>query len=291
MIASLTFLMSVAHSFAPTGDSSSIADGPRPLVGNEPQRVYPIHAPVQRALLRSPAWQSFVKGEGEGWTATFDEHSGTPRTMWGRGIPMPTEEAALTQALRDFMERHADVLGLRSGSLQLVQANYFSPTDVWYVQFAEMRDDAPVYRGGVSARVAKGNLVLLQVATTGEAPMTGAWRLTSRDAVRTAIASGPVPDAAHTDPVAVRQALDVDTATGREVRRTWMVRTRTANPPGIWVSFVDAETGAMLNVHNEVRFASGIVEGIHHERGPQTALIAGPVPLAIVDSGNGTGLT
>ena len=47
----------------------------------------------------------------------------------------------------------------------------------------------------------------------------------------------------------------------------WMVRTRTGGVnPGLWVSFVDAQSGALLNVHNQVRYATGTVYGTHVTR-------------------------
>lgn len=288
MLVSIVIWMSATQAFVP--ETPGLAeDGPRPAVGLEPQRVYPVHFAVQRTHARRAAWQRFVKNEGAGWHAVFDEHSGVPRSMWGRGIPMPAERNALTTALRVFVQRHSALLGLEGGELQLASAEFMD--DTWYVHFDELRDGAPVYRGGISLGVKYGKLVLLQVRTSAGAPLTGAWALSPADARTLAIANGPVPTASHTDPVVERHILDYDSPTGREARRVFQVQTKTAHPPGHWVTFVDGATGELLNVHNEVRFATGTVEALHHERSPQGPFITSPVPLAFVDSGNGVATT
>ncbi|MEM6930942.1 MAG: hypothetical protein AAF602_28665 [Myxococcota bacterium] len=115
MIASLTLLMSVSYGFAPDGPVGPTPDGPLPLVTDEPQRMLSVHGPVQRSLARNGLWQEFIAGEGQGWHAVFDEHSGVPHTMWGGGIAMPTERDALVQKVQRFLQRNAAVLGLRDG--------------------------------------------------------------------------------------------------------------------------------------------------------------------------------
>jgi len=291
MITSLLLLLPLARGFAPDQPVTPPGDGPRPLVTSQPTRMFPVHVAVQRAHTRSPRWQAFVRGEGRGWRAIFDEHSGVPRTMWGGNVPVPMERDLAIETVEAFLYRHADVVGLESGELALRDANLHVGTNTWYLHFDELRDGVPVYHGGIGARVVDGNLVLLQVATTQDRPVTGDWVISADDATDRAIADGPVPSASHTDPVAVRRGLDRATLQGREVRRTWQVTTRTAQPPGHWVSFVDAQTGELLNVHNLVAFANGTVEGEHHEREPASTLITSPIPLAIVDSGNGTATT
>ena len=44
---------------------------------------------------------------------------------------------------------------------------------------------------------------------------------------------------------------------------TGETRTETVEPIGQWVSFVDASTGELLNVYNEVRFLSGTIDAEH----------------------------
>jgi MYXO-CTERM domain-containing protein len=262
-------------------------------VSLEPQRLLYQHPEQQGRLLSSPAWRQFTRTDGAGWNARFDEATGTPRWMWGRGIPMPTGSSAeLTHRLSSLLESHAALLGFRPGELALARANYVERLDTWYVELDTLRDGLPTYRGGISARVKHGQLIYLRVATAPRAPVTGALVLDAAAAVELAISRGPAPQAHHTEREARPMLLERRTEAGLELRTTWMVRTRTGrtspgDPPGIWVTFVDAETGELLNVHNEVRFASGTIEAEHHERTLDgSALVTSPVPYAYV--GNAT---
>lgn len=293
MIPCLSLLMSVSHAFAPDGPDEAPEDGPRPLVTMEPTRIFPVHAPVQRQLARGAAWQEFVTGEGEGWRAIFDEHSGSPHTMWGPGLPVPTDRDDLVEAVQGFLVRNAAVLGVEAGTLVLADDGYHAPSDTWYLHFDERREGVAVYRGGVGVQVKHGSLVLLQVMTTQDVRLAGDWALSDAQAIALATAEGPAPRAVHTETDAVRRLLDRQTPRGRELRRTWMVSSTTDAPLGRWVSFVDAETGELLNVHNDVAFASGVVEGLHHVRNPDPSvpLTVSHIPLAIVDSGTGTAST
>ncbi|MEZ4236725.1 MAG: MYXO-CTERM sorting domain-containing protein [Myxococcota bacterium] len=283
LVATLSFLLP-AHAFAPDP-----ATGP----DIEPQRVLWSHGETQGRYLASPAWRRFATSAGRGWEARFDEGTGTPRVLWGRGIPMPTSsQAALVDALTELLERYGDLLGVEPGELALHQAGYDAGSDTWYVQFDALRAGVPTYRGGIGARVKHGNLVLVHVATAPDAPVTGARVLDSYVAVRNAIADGPAPRAAHTERLAEPQLLLLQGRHGLELRQSWMVRTRTQDPPGIWVSFVDAETGELLSVHNEVRFANGNVSADHHARGPDgSPLVNSPVKSAIVTGDTDADLT
>lgn len=276
---STLLLLAVPHgwAFAPLSGSKQ--------VDLEPQRVLHTHGDEQGRLVQGEAWQRFARTDGRGWQVQFDEATGTPRWMWGRGIPMPAEQGALVETLGALLRRHSDLLGLEGASLRPKSASYVDRIDTWYVEFETLRNGLPTWRGGVSARIKHGNLVLLAVSNAPGAPVTGALVLSADDAVAAAIGSGPAPTADHTERTAVPMLLEQQTAGGLELRTTWKVGTRTQDPPGRWVTFVDGETGEILNVHDEVRYASGTVTGDHHERTLDgSPLVNSPMPYIIVES-------
>ncbi|MEQ1504572.1 MAG: hypothetical protein ABMB14_20200 [Myxococcota bacterium] len=282
--------LSPSLAFAPNGSPSPAAAAvPRQA---EPHRVLYFHDDEQGRLLASPAWRRFAETDGVGWTARFDEATHAPKWMWGRGIPMPAGSAGeLVPALTALLERHAGLLGI-TDRLTLRSASYAADVDTWYVDLDVLRDGLRTWRGGISARVERGNLVLLTVGTAARLPVTGSLDLGPDEAVGRAIADGPVPDAVHTDvstePILLERRLDGHL----QLRTSWLVRTRTADPPGRWVTFVDAETGAILSVHDEVRYASGTITGRHHERTVDgQPLVEDPIPLAVVSSGGSNTLT
>lgn len=283
LLATLAFTS--ASAVAPSTD-------PAPGVGLEPQRIQTVRGPVQARYWRSDAWQAFRSGDGAGWRVLFDEHTGTPRTMWGGGVRIPVDRAeSVDQALRSWLDRHHELLGFERGALALVSANHVDAVDTWFVQYDVLRDDLPTYRGGISARIKSGQLVLLQVATAPDTPTTGSFELSGADAVRTAIVNGPVPQAVHTNRTATRTLLHRREVSGHELRKVWQVRSDTAEPHGIWVTFVDAATGELLSVHNEVFHIDGTVLGRHHERTISDPLIDSPMPFLTVDGDSDSDVT
>ncbi|MEQ1502349.1 MAG: hypothetical protein ABMB14_08965 [Myxococcota bacterium] len=282
-VTTLLALVQYAHAFAPVADPGTYAGG-KP-VGVEPQRIQWQSPEVQGLFLQSPGWQKFVRTDGSDWRVRIDESTGTPWMLWGKGIPMPVSSAdALTRTLSGLLSRHRGLLGFADGELSLVSANYSPTYDTWYVTYDTLRDGLPTYRGGISAQIKHGNLLMLTVHTAPNAPVVGSYALSADAAISRSIADGPAPLAAHTDPEATRILLEVKDRAGLRLVRTWMVKTRTQDPVGIWVTFVDAETGELLNVHNEVAFIDGTVTADHHERTVDgSPLVNSPVVDATVD--------
>jgi len=254
--------------------------------GIEPHRVLQTNPQVQAQLHFAPAFQAWQRDAGP-WNAQFDEVTGQPLAMWGRGVPMPPQQGELTVALASLLEQHPALFGTDKGDLTLRSANYVDRLDTWYVDFDLTRDGLATYRGGISARIKHGRLILLKVATHPDAPVTGSLALGADAALRSAIAGGIAPWAEHTEPEVEPMLLERSGQHGLELRKVYQVTTRTAEPAGIWVAFVDGATGEVLNVHNEVRFISGTVSAEHPPRTLDgSPYITSPLPLVYVDDGS-----
>lgn len=282
------WLLPVALTLA-AGPATAFAPGGQPVhEGGEPQRLYPIHPAVQAELDRSPLWQAFLTAEGPDWEVVWDEATRTPRRIRGPGHPIPADDArAVTAALLAWLAPHADLLGFEPGALRVRSVERAERLDTWYVDFDALRDDLTTWRGGISARVKAGRIVDLDVSTYPTQPIVGAFVLDAHAARRAAIARGPAPSAAHEPLSADRRLLPRETPDGIVLQRTWEVRTRTVDPPGRWVSFVDAETGELLAVHNEVRFLDGHVHAEHDVRNPSSGTTISPLPEARVTDDDG----
>lgn len=270
--------------FAPDGDV---------YIGVEPQRIHDLHAGAQRALARDPEWLAFTQGEGSGWMARFDERTGQPHRMWGPGIPMGALATAsdAERAVRDVLTRWSGLVGAQGKDLPLRSANYVASTDTWYVELDRLVDGVPVWRGGVTARIKHGNLVLLGLDTYPSAPRLGQPTLPAADAIRRARDQGPASWASHSGEAARLVLLPLDRASGLEWHLAWEVRSTTADPPGKWVSFVDAQDGALLSVHNEVRFFSGTLYGTHDTRTVDGSFSTSVMPHATIAGSGGTRVT
>lgn len=282
MLPTPLLLATLAHAVAP---STEVYEG------IEPQRLHVTHAGEQGRLLASPEWRAF--GEEIGWTATFDETTGTPRWAWGAGVAVDTSsEAALGDDLLGRLAQHPRLFGFAPGTLRVRSAEHDTGSDTWYVEIDALRAGLPTYGGGISARIKHGNLVALKVATAPSAEVTGSLALSAADAVRSAITAGPAPLAAHTDVAHAPMLLERRGLEGFELRVVWQVTSRTKEPVGHWVSMVDAETGELLEVWNEVRFANGTLSARHHRRTVDgSPLISSPLPLAVVHTNSAQDLT
>ena len=246
---------------------------PSIVQGSEPTRVRRYHTETQHVLQGAPAWAAFTQGEGQGWVARFDERTGNPYRAWGPGIPMGTLQtsADVERALRGVLDRNAGLLGLDPSALVLARAGYIDRTDTWYVRFEQQVAGAdgpvPVYRGAVEARVRFGKLILLGVETYPDAAGVDTRpALTAAEATARAIAQGPAPQETH-EVLGVRPIIvPLDDGNRLDYYLAYEVRTRTAEPLGLWNTLIDAQTGETLNVYNEIKFISGTISGTHDTR-------------------------
>ena len=244
---------------------------PQIYIGTEPSRVRLYHKDPQAALRHGAAWTDFTTGEGRGWAARFDERTGAPHRAWGPGINIgdTSNRASVEASMRAFLERIQGLVGVDTDALRLERAGYVANTDTWYLRFDQVvaGSDVPVWRGAVEARVRFGKLILLGVDTYPAADGVSTTASISKSAaISAAIFAGPAPDAQHEQLGARLVVLPLDDRNSLTYHLAWEVRTRTADPVGIWVSHVDASTGALLNVYNEVRFLSGTLTGTHDTR-------------------------
>jgi len=273
VLAPLAWLASVgpAHAFGPTDHVHQ---------GQEPQRVYRFDADTQRTLRESLSWQAFTQGPGQGWTVRFDEETGEPLRTFGRGIdlgPVLANDAAAVDAVRGFLGRHAQAFSTSPRVLGQGSASYHAPSDTWYVDLPAVYEGAPVYRGGVTARIQGGRLVMIGVQTYAGVERLGQPVLSAEDAVQTAADLGPASSAVHQQTSAELVWLPWHVDGELVLVRAWEVHSVTDEPLGEWVSFVDAETGELLNVHNQVRFIDGTVQARVNPRRADDPLVTVPI--------------
>ncbi len=263
-----------ADAFAPT-DST--------WLGVEPTRVFRDDRRRQLELAHLPAWVEFAAGEGRGWTARFDQRTGTVRRMWGTGIPLgrvrTAEEAE--SAVRRLLAHHSGLSGVSDAELRLRSARFEPVVDSWYVEFDRLVAGVPIWGGGVSARFRGERLVMMRLNTYPEGKV-GQAELSAEEAEIEAQLQGPAALGEHTDVSSRLVVLPLDVPGGVDLRLTWEVHSRTEAPLGRWVSFVDAGTGALVNTHNEIRFLTGTVSGTHPVRTLDGEEESTPLPLVEV---------
>ena len=284
-------------------------------IGQEPVRIRRVHTEQQHALRHAPAWQRFATSTGHGWQVVFDERTGTAHRAWGPGIELGAvadgDHAAA--AVQRLLSDHPELAGVPARSLKLGHAAYDSVKNRWFVRldqtvpgsnrvwgnqegtlehFAE-HGSPVVWRGAVEAWIQHDRLTMLSIDTyPAAAELSTSPALDAEQAIAAAIELGPEPDEAHDVDGAVLVVLPQEVPGGLSHSLAWMVRTRTGDTdrgvlPGHWVSFVDAQTGALLNVHNQVRYLEGTVLGRHDTRTVDGDFSTSPMVRLDIDGDNG----
>lgn len=253
----------------------------------EPHRVYTFNADIQRTLRHSISWSQFTNGEGQGWTARFDEVTGEPLRAFGAGIDIGLidDQDDAVRALLQFVGRNASAFQTSPKLLGPGTASYNANFDTWYVDLPAMYEGAPVWRAGVTGRIKNGKLVMVGSQTYAEVPRLGELRLSETDAIDTAIDLGPAPQAEHTVTSAQVVWLPLQVNGELSLVRTWEIHSHTAEPLGEWVAFVDAETGELLNIYNEIAYISGAIQAEVHPRRASDPLETRPIVDAWITSG------
>jgi MYXO-CTERM domain-containing protein len=266
-------------------------------IGVEPTRLMPVHAAHQYRLRKGETWQAFLQGDGAGWQVRFDERTGTAHRAWGPGIPMEdlSSEQAVETSMRRFMDNNPALIGVPQSDLKTTHLGYIPATDTWYVQFQRTEKGIEVRYGGVTARIRHGKLILLGVDTYPQATGLGTRpEINAKLAEKSARSLGPAPDAKHQEVSSKLVLLPQEGHYGLGFHLTWEVRSTTTQPVGQWVSHIDAFSGKLLNVYNEVRFAQGsqrdghgqgAIFGTHDERTVDGTTTTSPVPFTRVHDG------
>jgi hypothetical protein len=252
-------------------------------------RIQTQRADVQAALAGQPGWIAFTEGEGDGWTARFDEITRTPRRMMGPGIdlgPLRTE-AEVGDAVMAFVDRHAELLGLADSVPVLKSVHPMESQDAWYVDVIPTVDGLEIWHAVVTFRIKFDKLVMVGSEAWPNVPVTGARRQSERAAHRAHVLQGPAPDGRHEDMTASQMLLPVVRGGKPELRRVWRTTSTTAEPVGQWEAFVDAATGDILHLTNHVRFLSGHVDAEHDVRLGDGPLELSPLRFARLTSAEG----
>ncbi len=295
MISSLPALLALslspAHALLP-GELQPERLGTLPAMGLAPQRVMRFHQGEQARISQQLAWQRFQDGPGAGWSARFDERTGLPYRAWGKGIDLqlgatPTA-ATVEDRVRAVLADHPGLLGMDIDQLVTGRSGRVDRTDTWYLRLDQHHDGVPVYRSSVEVRVRFGKLIMLGVKTHPEIPALGTPQLSAETAHEVAVELGPMPHHGHTLGDARLVVLPYHSGSGLDYALAWEVRSDTHSPRAKWVSWIDAVTGELLAVQDELLRTERTVWATHDIRHPSSGMETTAVPYAPVWSDDGS---
>ena len=220
----------------------------------------------QRALDASRRWRAFQAQHGP-WKAVWNELTGTPHRAFGRGIALPgvaEDAAAVDASVRSFVNAHADVFG---GGVSLETANVQKAGRIWYARYQQTHRGVPLLFADWEFRVSQGKLIafgadrhVIPDDTPGTPVIPGA---VARVAARDGIAFDATTDRVEGG----EQLYILPRLIEGEMRYdlVWDVRVHVAEPPGNWITLVDATNGDVLWRRNRVRYAvQGAASGNVH---------------------------
>jgi len=233
------------------------------------------------ALNRSPAWQSFTARHA-GWSAVWNARTGTPHRAFGPSFQLAgfaDRADAVEASVRAFIAGDQGLFGAPTLETTRVQ----NVRGTWYVSFRQTLRGMPIlfsdweFRVGANGRLFAFGADAHKVAGT---VVPGGPRLPA--AVAREAAHAGMPFDATRDRLedgATLAILPIQTENGLVYRTVVQTRVVTADPPGDWLTFVDASNGEVLWRQNRVRFnIGGNVTGTVHPLLPTDPVTPQPFP-------------
>ena len=263
-------------------------------IGIEPNRIQYFDATVQHNVRKQSNWQNFLQ-KNPSWNARFDQRTQLPYRAWGKGIAFDVSSSqALETELREWIDGQ-ELFGVKSSSLRVKDLAQDSRSGRWYVHFDQVQTlSEPVYneqrdevvrevvlwRSGVDFRLQETQMTQFTAQTHPDVKNID-WvvSIDAIDALDIAQMEGPATASFHWNKDVELVILPWERRGVLKYRLCLKVSSETESPLGQWVSFVDAETGALLNTHNEIRFFDGTILGEHDTRTVDGNFSISPLPL------------
>jgi Zn-dependent metalloprotease len=144
------------------------------------------------------------------------------------------------RAAAAFLERYASAFGIGPRQ-KLVAIDHPVPGPAAVVHFERRIDGLPVFDGRVTVGLNAANAVMVMNSADVPPTVSGRARVSRKEAIR--LAKAAIPKLVTSD---VPRAERGWRAAGTTVRPVWRVDFTATRPRGDWRSYVDAETGKVL---------------------------------------------
>jgi hypothetical protein len=272
-------------------------------------------AEVLSRLPNREAWESFPAAAREGFANAedvkvwIDPRSGTATNILGayplipgRGVgnrltpdalrlgPLRAERVdarVVEAAVRGFVERHADVLGIDVAQLGEARVTQINP-DLWQIYIPQVYEGIPVRHGHLAASISHGNLVAIGTDTWGNvAELSPRPELPAEAALYAGFAfvDGPTGEdvllqPARLEVIPVASELEATDAgaspAGYRHRLVWSFVFQRPPDDARWEFLVDAQSGEILALQDTNLYVQRQVTGSVY---PVTSTEVCPTPL------------
>ncbi len=261
ILGALLVLLTATSAWAFQAADGAAADARRlevPLPWQDPSARTPAAAAGARSVEATLADR-----HGGLWhVPAWNNPTGTPRWVYGSPV---NKSGALTagdqvlRAARAVVAENADVLGATAADLRAGEPR--RSADKWAVRLQQYWNDHAVWQGQVRLVFHEnGNLMLMGSTVHGKIDLDPRPTLTAADAAAAAHRDLPyrpgAGDQYSVDPGLLVLPVPVS-ETAVEHHLVYRVRVRTSQPPGEWITHVDAHDGEVVWRYNGVHFFSG----------------------------------
>ncbi len=249
---------------------------------------------------------------GDAWRVRWNEFTGTAHRLFGANTPVEKlspgmilagkrDKANVLQLAEAVVRANPQLLGTNWESLRPVYTDFKGGR--WVVTLQQTHAGMDVVGGRVDLRFSeRGDLIMLgsdayPVQLPQGEPRIGAPRARQSAMAGLTPAADPIIEEPElvllpvlgNDPAPLGRPLDSVTFSPQDLRlrAAYRLRVRTDSPPGDWMTYVDAATGAVLWRYNRVRFAgiSGDMTAEIHPLTGNDPLVTVPFPDTEVTGG------
>jgi cysteine-rich repeat protein len=215
---------------------------------------------------RIGAWSRFLAGAGTAWQASWDQATGVPSRIFGRGVAVPGAVRDATVAARHaraFLAAHIDLLAPGSSAGDFVLVSNALRRGLRVVGFRQTHAGMTVLGGQISFRYKNDRMFAIGSEALPDVRVASAALIAPREAAQGFARSWVLADAAAeasagavTGPFILPL---VGTGGVLEYRVVHKVDVPARRPIGRFAVYTDAATGAPVAREQTLRFADGTV--------------------------------
>jgi hypothetical protein len=257
------FVLGILGIVAGAGVTGALQPAGQPDPFAVPLREFDLHSyrTAETEQAGRAATDALAQRYGGGWHVySWNPQTGTPSAIYGSGAvvaPALLSESDVEATARRELAVNAGVLGVDPANLRLTG----TPRGMgkWAAHFQQTYHGIDVWGGRASLTFTEGGRLFVMGAeyysgiTVDPAPRYGARQAEG-------VAQAELPFQAATDRIEEGTQLYVLpvplSETAVEPHLAWRVKVRTADPLGVWVTWVDAHDGHILWRYNQISFAN-----------------------------------
>jgi len=252
-----------AWSFSPNEESSRWEV---PRLGAPSQQIWGARSLDDPETEPAPALAAFAGRHGGTWDYQVNHRTGTYRHIYGSGIDLGVELDSAEQVeslAREFIKDNQDIFAVAGDDLRLKSCTH--ALGKWAIIFEQTYRGLRVYGGRVHLVFTEGGRLFEMGSDAypgiGLAPVPALAEASALGLARINIGFKDETDAVEFSELMV---LPVESGeAGMEYRLAYRFDLRTADPHGLWATWIDASSGEMLWRENHIRYANftGHVQG------------------------------